>query len=702
MRSLRVFALAVVAPAVGRADAGPLGALVRSRMVAEVLDSTGRVRPDELRRAQTPADRLIASQRPDGSWPDIPYANREPSLWPPIQHLDRVYALAQAWRQDPRDGAALGGAIRGLDYWLRTDPRSTNWWWQTIGMQQHLVPPLLLLRDQLPPADFRAACRLLRRSHVDGMTGANLAWEAGNLFALGALTDDTALMRDMLNRITDGIAVSVREGIQPDWSFHQHGPQLNAGNYGLSFLETCGRYAQFVRGTVLQVPPEKTARLDQFALQFQDWVVWGRHMDLSSCGRQLDLPDCQTRKADALADDARRLLGLNPVFDGQLRALIGRIAGGAGRGSLVGNRYYWRSDFLVHRTPAWYVSVKMYSPRVLRTETSVNQENFLGFHLCDGATFILVRGDEYENIQPVWDWRRLPGITARAAAGPLPYGVDAPAQRNPEAFVGGVSDGVIGAAALDIAKDGVHARKAWFCFTQGVVCLGAAVRSAQPEPVITSLNQCLLRGPVAVRSPAGWSEWRAAGQLGLPRSTSAVFHDGVGYVFLQPAEAVLSAGPQTGAWTRLRHEGVSADPVSRDVFSLGIDHGIRPTAGGYAYALLPATDRAGTERFIQAPWFQVLANSSDLQAVLAPAEQRLEAAFRAPGRLALPDGTVIAVDAPCLLLVHLEGVHPAVFASDPTQKLKRIRITVGPDIHTVALPHEGLAGSTVGIPPSPN
>ncbi|MGH7995829.1 MAG: polysaccharide lyase family 8 super-sandwich domain-containing protein, partial [Opitutaceae bacterium] len=423
-----------VAPvrAAGSAAETNVAAIVLARMKRDLLRSADHARPDAVAGRRMSIKRLLRVQRRDGSWPDIAYASRAPSLWPPIEHLRRVLALAvdAAAR---RDANARAGAVRGLEYWLRLDPKSSNWWWNTIGMEQQLASILVVLRDGLPPADLRAGCRLLRRSRVEGFTGTNLAWEAANLFTLGALTDDVPLMRRMLGYIAGDIRITTAEGIQPDWSFHQHGPQLNAGNYGLGFLETCARYAEYVRGTTLQVSAAGISRLDRFALNFQDWVVWGRRMDLSSCGRQLDLPNSQERKAEALADDFRRLLALGPADPRPIETLIARVAGRLppGADAPAGNRYYWRSDFMVHRPGSWYASIKMYSPRVLRTETWVNAEDLKGYHLSDGATFLMIRGDEYDNIQPVWDWRKLPGVTFRAASGPLPYRKRAPALYNP-------------------------------------------------------------------------------------------------------------------------------------------------------------------------------------------------------------------------------------------------------------------------------
>ncbi|MET8337496.1 polysaccharide lyase family 8 super-sandwich domain-containing protein [Streptosporangium canum] len=59
--------------------------------------------------------------------------------------------------------------------------------------------------------------------------------------------------------------------------------------------------------------------------------------------------------------------------------------------TLVGCRYYPRSDYLVHRRLAWPVSVRMASTRTAPTE-SMNGENLRGRHLGDGGTLTARHG----------------------------------------------------------------------------------------------------------------------------------------------------------------------------------------------------------------------------------------------------------------------------------------------------------------------
>jgi chondroitin AC lyase len=671
-------------------------ALVRDRFAAEILTKALTVGASPGMRDVTgsgadSALEILRSQRADGSWADIPYDNRARSIWLPSEHLRRLLALARAEHDPKREApdAELQTAVRrGLAYWVRRDPQSTNWWWQTIGTQQALGPILVLARDDLlthDPATWRAACAQMARSHVDKMTGTNLVWEAGNLLVLGALTDDSSLIARMSGLIAAQIHIGTDEGIQPDFSFHQHGPQLNAGNYGLSFVPSAAFDALLVQATPMAIPPNRTSILEEFEADFQEWVVWGRDLDLSSCGRQLDQPNAQRVKADAIAEAGSLLAALDPRTTLHWKRFLDRVKGllPAGAGAPRGDKYYWRSDYLVHRPGTWYFSVKMHSPRVLRTETWINHENLRGYHLSDGMTQLMVRGDEYQNIQPVWDWQMLPGITYKRSESPFAKAeADLPADEhsapyNPKPFVGGAALAPIGVAAMDIQEDGVSAQKAYFCFPDGVICLGTNIACPSAD-VYTDVNQCLLKGPVV--------------ELGH----RALWHDGVVYLNLDPKPWSYTAGPRTGSWKDLMLESTSTEPITKDVFNLWIDHGSAPHAGHYAYAMLPIPSQTAAKTWLLRPSFRVISNGI-VQAVADDAHSVIAAVFHGPGVVAgFGAEAQFYADRPCIVIARRAMPGHLNFAvADPTQTLKEVRISpLGGRTLVIPLPQGPQAGST--------
>ena len=299
-----------------------------------------------------------------------------------------------------------------------------------------------------------------------------------------------------------------------------------------------------------------------------------------------------------------QLAALLPERTAELTALKKHIEGTGLPYSFLGNRYFWNSDFMTHQREAYYISVKMVSDRTVGTE-SIHAENTKGCWLPFGATWILRRGDEYNRILRVLDWGRVPGVTS-------PHATVKPVRnvRQPEEFVGGVSDGAYGAAAMvfdqseplplvPVFKIMTQGRKAWFFFDREMVALGAGIRSSRDEPIQTTLNQTRLNGPVLIDGHA-----IEPGEAKVQPS-SWVLHDEVGYAFLGPAAASVKVGPQTGdsrPGTRAR----STAPVTESVFSLWIDHGVHPRDAEYAYAVLPGINAQQLAEWVAHPPVRVI------------------------------------------------------------------------------------------------
>lgn len=73
----------------------------------------------------------------------------------------------------------------------------------------------------------------------------------------GLLLRDSGRLAEAAEAIWSEIAVSTEEGVQPDFSFHQHGAQQQFGNYGLAYAVNMSRWARVLRDTPWQMPPAK-------------------------------------------------------------------------------------------------------------------------------------------------------------------------------------------------------------------------------------------------------------------------------------------------------------------------------------------------------------------------------------------------------------------------------------------------------------
>ncbi|NOY82203.1 MAG: polysaccharide lyase 8 family protein [Kiritimatiellaeota bacterium] len=618
--------------------------VIRERLTRAALGSAGAF--DDVRR-------YMAEQQSDGSWTDIDYENRNRTSWAPTRHVSRIYRMARAWRHPDsplhNDPELRGAILRAWDSWTRQDLKCPNWWYNVIGVPRIVYRAMLLMGSELTSEQFKAGIRILRNAKL-GMTGQNLVWVAEVTVARGCLEQDPWTVQLAFRRMADEIQVGLGEGIQPDYSFYQHGTQLYNGGYGKGFSRDCAYFAALGRGTCFAFGKDRIETLVAYLLDGQQWMVRGPVFDYSACGREIARKG--GGKAAGLADACRSLLELDaaalPRRD-ELERFRERLEHPTPENALRGNRHFWRADYMTHHRAAFMVSVRMTSPRTLQTETC-NAENLLGRHLSDGVMYLYRRGDEYKNVFPLWDWKRLPGITVELTPDP-------PATRNGQRgkrdFVGGVSDGVYGLAAMDFARGRLTARKSWFFFDREIVCLGAGITCPTDFPVVTSLNQCRLKGKVTVADTTGNARPSSRGEHRL-QAPGWVLHDGVAYVFPESARVTVRNASQSGNWRRINHVYPKTE-LSMGVFSLWIDHGKQVENGAYRYVVVPEVTPATAAAIAARSPVTVLSNTAQRQAVRHNESGVLGIVFWTPGSQSLPDGSRIGVDRACLLLLRPDG-----------------------------------------------
>ena len=653
---------------------------------------------------------VLGAQRGDGSWPDIDYANRNRANWQPAGHMGKLLILARALVSTEAFGAehgALAAAVgRGLDFWFEKDFICPNWWYNDIGVPRQLYRVMLLAEGTLTPAQMHAGLKILERAKL-GMTGQNLVWVAEVTIARGCLAGDAAVVAEAFDRVEREIRVSTGEGIQRDWSFHQHGDQLYSGGYGRGFSADVPYFAALAAGTSFAFSPQKVSLLSHYILDGQQWMIRRRRFDYSACGREI----CRRGAANArsLAGAWRTMISVDPERADEFRRFALRLEKGADGGSppLSGHRHFWRSDFTVHHRPLWYASVRLTSPRLLQTETC-NEENLFGALLSDGVNYLFMDGNEYDGIFPVWDWRRLPGITVEMRA-------EAPRTRNgargADAFAGGVSDGRYGCSAMIFRRKTLRARKAWFFLDQGYLCLGTGIECAGDNDVITSVTQCLRRGTIRF----GSGKTAAAGET-VHQTLSPgewVHHNQVAYLFLRGKGATVNAEPQTGSWYAINHMYAKKE-VRRDVFSMWIEHGRQPQGEEYAYVVLPAVDPDEVDAARQAFGIEILANREDCQAIRQPRTGIVQAVFYQASANGAADALppeLPRVDRPCLVQLVPQGGGLILSVCNPAGKNGPLTIEVpgryrgdgrietkkDTSVVRVILPKGDLAGSCVCV-----
>lgn len=319
----------------------------------------------------------------------------------------------------------------------------------------------------------------------------------------------------------------------------------------------------------------------------------------------------------------------------------------------------------------------MASERIAHYEFG-NGENARGYHT--GAGWLSWWGSDFglgqyaDEFWPTVDPYRLPGITCSRKPLSDGEGGEWGAPRPEVAWVGGTTDGELGATGQHLIglSSTMTARKSWFWLADCIVCLGAGITSTDGHAVETTIdNRNLGADSVPKLTVDGRRQPDEQGWTRTFDSARWAHIDGhAGYVFPYGARLLAVREERTGAWNDINIGG-STDPATRRYLTLVADHGVDPTDAGYAYVLLPgASLRATARRSYHRSWLRILANSAEQQGVYVDRLGCTAVNFWAPGVV----GEVTA-SAPSSVLVRERGDGTAVVSvSDPPRQATSLQI----------------------------
>lgn len=621
--------------------------------------------------------KYISEQTENGTWPDINYQDQKRSGWEPRVHTERILELTKQYTS-PESPYYHSNKVeacihKALHYWFTAKPVCPNWWYNQIGVPKTLGNAFLLFEPQLTAEERQSAIQVMENARF-GMTGQNKVWLAGNVLVRALLQEDKELVRQARDTIVSEIVTGQTEGIQPDWSFHQHGTQQQFGNYGLAFLASMSFYSGVFAGTSMAFSDEQLEILRQLIDKGYRWILWKGQMDISALGRQF-FREGQTHKGLSTAFAATELGGgMSESCNNTARALCNENFQLHSRNDLIGNKHFFCSNYTVHRRPTWMATVKMASNRVIGTET-LNGDNMKGFYSADGATYVYTNGHEYLDIFPLWDWRKLPGVTAFESDAPIPV-VKGNRPRNNADFVGGLSDGQQGMTVMDLNRAGLQGRKAWIFTDNYILCLGAGIEADSTLAVTTAIEQCYKRDNLYFLSPDG--NWQVLTGSDTQNQTSEVryFHHHTGYIaWNEKLNVTATTEKRTGQW----HDIMQMYPrenVSGEVMQLCLNHGTAPKNASYQYLILPDSDRRQTALFDRHS-IRVLHNDRSLQAVILENGTCWMATSR-PATLKLPDETIVEVLTPGIYKIapSKNGNYTALWTS-PSRQHTQAELHIG-------------------------
>ena len=650
-------------------------------------DEFDRIESKIIAHLKTDADTTYnLSIKTDGSWSDIDYLSKSETNWAPLMHLQRVKQFSL------QKNIAPAKVITALRYWLRANPKSNNWFQNDIASPTAIGEILMLLsKSKIVPISLQdSLVNRMQQGDVAKAIGANKLDIAIHMLYRACITRNKNVMDSAVNEAFIPISLSNKEGLQPDYSYRQHGPQLQIASYGQVFLMGEYKVASWLIGTSYALPAEKLKMLDHYLIHTFLKTIRGRYIDFSTEGRGISRNDILD-KLSITTNLLKFAKQVNPNNIDVLTEAEERIQQRKLPSYQVkpDHAYFYRSDYTLHVRPTYSFNVRTVSKRTIRTETG-NRENLVGKFLPDGATNIQRSGDEYFNIMPLWEWDKIPGITSRD------YAVDQRTtlewgERGVGSFIGGTSDGRYGTTVYDLNYNEVTAKKAWFFFDDEVVCLGTGISSFAKEPITTSVNQAWQKGKVSaftdhiVDASAGFTA----------REAQWVWHDSVGYYFPNRGLLSLSNENQTGSWATINANRSKAE-VKGKVFKLWFNHGIDPDNQSYAYVVKPGVSEHDMMNKDNSS-IKIISNTSAIQAVMHSKLRMIQIVFYETGSLTV-EGNTIKVDQPCVLFIKdIDSQSPMVCVSDPTQTLTDININFNTASALLSFPQGAHKGATTSF-----
>lgn len=590
-------------------------------------------------------DKLLKTQNQDGSWDNIYYTSPSRSAWEAQEHIENIMMITRCYKAKNssyyNSPTVLKAIIRSIEYWCNNGFECQNWWYNAIGVPKVFAPTLLLLEDDISPELMAKGLKVLEPAERV-MTGQNKVWLNGVTLIKGLLLEDASIVNRTSIEIKSELKLSEAEGIQYDYSFHQHGAQQQFGNYGLAFASSMSYWMRVLNGTSYDFTDEQKDIMNNYLIKGINVTVWRGYMDVSSCGRQLFV-NSQTGKAASLLTTNLNMMHLDRGAKDIYEQYILRNYISPEENDLKGNFTFPISKYTIHRGGDFFFSVKMCSDKIIGGEVT-NNENLKGYHLADGATMIYRTGEEYNNIFAIWDGKYMPGTTVKLNDEPLKVLVKGQPYLNGSSFVGCMGDGMYGLAAMEYVRDGVEANKSWFFLDDQIVCLGNSLKSDSGDPLVTTLNQCnYLDGAYYLTN----NEIIKVDK-GEQYSSNKIFSDGVGYESLDSLPIEFRAATQSGDWHDVA-QFCKSESVSGDVFMAQIKH--NDGADSYGYVVKPSVEMDEFLNGDVANSFKVLQNDGIATAVESLKEDLVMVVFWSSGDIGSTSCGKISANTPSMVIV---------------------------------------------------
>ena len=692
--------------------------IIKERIINGLLES-------EVDEAQVAT--LIETIKEDGSWPGIDYEDVSRISYEHSKHIYNLVTLSKGYKNPSSsfyESEELKNCfIQANDFWNKHDFIADNWHTNEIGNPRNWTTILFLMEDELSEEQTMALVKMAGRANFNSWgarPGGDQIKIAGIAAELAVFLKDEETLSTAVEIMANEIQISSGNGIKPDLAFHHRVDRVTSIlSYGTGYAGAFADWAVRLAGTKFTFPDETTKLVIDFYLDgVCKSMVYAWYKDPGSMNRGISRkgalqpigPEIPLKLAEA--SDYRK---------DELKNVV-KIRTAQQNPNLISNRFFWHSEYQSHQRPNYFASVRMFSERNHNMEYPHNWESLKMHHFADGSNFISRTGKEYYDIFSVWDWQKIPGTTV-VQKDNLPSYNKIVKWGNTD-FVGGVTDGVYGAATFDFDSphDDLKAHKSWFFFDEEYVCLGAGIQSESENSVVTTINQCLLNNSVIAESDSKKSKLEK-GEYQL-KNTSWVFHDSIAYIFPEPINVSLNNKTSKGMWQDISKQTWAVDEKEeqKELFSLWIDHGKTPENKSYAYIVNPSITINEIDNYSKNSEIHILLNNPDIQAVQHQGLNLTQIVFYKAGAVEISKDIKVSSNQPGLIMFKSAGKRiEQISVADPTRNLDSFELSISAPFRgtgknwkstwndkdgiseiIVQLPNDGMAGQSVVLKANEN
>lgn len=611
------------------------------------------------------AQDYLSSLTEGGYWQDLDYSQQSSA----IEHLKRLEVIAVAYKSVDGQTLNIDAVDNAITYWINQNIALTGWW-EEFGEFHSLAKTALLLGIDISTELKNKVAALIpmdMSTEKSGLNGTDPA--LANLY-YGLLKSDENTIRNSIQEISTIIEKLTVQGEQPDWSVLLT-TQLDSGKTGEDLFYELLNLVHSVNIGLKASTSELAfshASTEVLASILLDGIRWMESL-ANSDTKTTDNNDENYQAA------LKTIVALVPTRQAEINK------------PLSGFKQFGYTASTMTLTDTFMFEIQMDT-----TSSESTNSDYVSFWSGLGGTSLSQSVEPYQNLTNVLGWSTIPGVTIpQYSTNPIYDAVTIPFSN----FVGGATNGEVGVTTMAInmsevrpsgsnvppVKDGwvvsstdryyVNAKKSWFSFGSQIAVLGAGINSNHSVPINTIVAREVFSEDQYQTSFGSFTPEK--GKVINYEEADWLHHKNVGYVFhdnLQPNGSILS---YQADWPS--ESGQTTNTV-KDIFTFWIPHGVGPTDSKYAYIMLPSTTVEETKSYNQNQSLEILANTTQVQAVKDNRRNITSAVFFQPGAFDTTESLKVEVDRPCVVILDLSGEQKKLTLSTPGLANQTVNVQV--------------------------